>query len=63
MTKKDNPWEWKSEHEQAFQELKSQFTKEPVLQIPDPHAPFQLECDASEVATGAVLRQQDQNGI
>ena len=63
LTKKDKPWEWTPQCEQAFQELKLRFTKEPILQIPDPHAPFQLECDASGVATGAVLRQQDPNGI
>ena len=63
LTKKDKPWEWTTACQHAFDELKNRFTKEPILKIPNPHEPFQLECDASGVATGAVLRQQGSDGI
>ena len=42
--------------------MKACFTQEPVLKVPDPRKPFQIECDASDIATGAVLRQQDEEG-
>lgn len=62
LTKKSQPFNWTEACETAFQELKNRFIKEPILQIPDPEKPFQLECDASLVATGAVQRQQDEQG-
>jgi len=45
----------------AFQTLKRRFSEEPVLMIPDPTRPFQIETDASKHATGAVLTQTDGN--
>jgi hypothetical protein len=42
--------------------MKKQFTEEPVLLMPDQSEPFQIESDASKVATGAVLTQLDSNG-
>ena len=47
---------------QAFDELKKQFTEEPVLMMPDHTRPFQIETDASMYTTGAVLTQLDSNG-
>ena len=63
LTRKDKVFDWSSECESAFQCLKTRFMEEPVLKIPDPLAPFQVECDASKVATGAVLRQQGPTGF
>ena len=34
----------------------------PILQLFNPQRPFQVECDASQVATGAVLQQQNNAG-
>lgn len=42
--------------------LKWKFQERPILLIPDKTKPFILETDASEVASGAVLRQYDANG-
>jgi RNase H-like domain found in reverse transcriptase len=36
--------------------------EEPVLLMPDQSKPFQIESDASKVATGTVLTQLDSNG-
>ena len=63
LTKKDQPFLWTSDCQKAFDTLKKRFTEEPILQIPDPEKPFQIECDASKVATGAVLRQQGEDGL
>ena len=62
LTKKDQPWDWTEKHEEAFQKLKEEFAKEPVLLMPDPSKPFTIESDAFKWATGAVLRQKDING-
>jgi len=48
--------------QQAFDELKKQFTEEAVLMMPDQTKPFQIETDASKYATGVVLTQLDSNG-
>jgi RNase H-like domain found in reverse transcriptase len=42
--------------------MKKRFTEEPVLSMPNQSKPFQIESDASKVATGAVLTQLDSNG-
>jgi hypothetical protein len=62
LLKKDIKFEWTPEHQTTFDTLKKQFTEEPVLMMPDHSKPFQLECDASKYATGAVLTQLDSNG-
>ena len=61
-TKKDQPFNWTMDCQQAFEELKRHFTEEPVLIMPDQTKPFQIECDASKYASGAVLTQVDGNG-
>ena len=44
--------------QRAFDDLKKQFTEEPVLMMPDETWLFQIKTDA----TGAVLTQLDSNG-
>jgi len=60
--RKDLPFEWPDKCQLSFDDLKGCFAKEPVLMIPDPTRPFQIESDASLYATGAVLSQIDGNG-
>ena len=48
--------------QQAFDNLKTWFTSEPVLMMPDQTKPFQIKCDTSKYASGAVLTQLDSNG-
>jgi hypothetical protein len=62
LMKKDKKFEWTTECQEAFDTMKKQFTEEPVLLMPDQSKPFQIESDASKVATGAVLTQLDSNG-
>ncbi|RDX88482.1 Retrovirus-related Pol polyprotein, partial [Mucuna pruriens] len=46
----------------AFQELKSQLTSIPILQVSNWEFPFKLMCDASNSALGAVLDQRAEVG-
>ena len=62
LLKKDKKFNWTLNCQLAFDELKKQFTEEPILMIPDQSQPFQIETDASKYATGAVLTQLDLNG-
>ena len=62
LLKKDQTFEWTDNCQKAFEELKKQFTEEPVLMMPDQSRPFQIKTDASKYATGAVLTQLDSNG-
>ena len=57
LTCKGVVWQWGDEQEKAFQALKDAFTSAPILQIPNETAPYRLETDSSDFATGAVLEQ------
>ncbi|KAM0688735.1 hypothetical protein Q7P36_010810 [Cladosporium allicinum] len=59
LTKKDQVFEWTLEAEQAFQELKTSFSTEPILVIFDPKKLVTVETDASDKAIGAYLSQPD----
>lgn len=62
LLKKNEEFVWTEEQQRTFDTLKTKFTEEPVLRMPDSAKPFVLETDASLFASGAVLRQQDSNG-
>ena len=62
LLKKDTAFQWTEETQQSFDTLKQKLTSSPVLMMPDQTQPFQIECDASKYASGAVLTQQDNNG-
>jgi len=62
LTKKDLTWNWTDACQEAFEKLKEEFQKAPVLLMPDSTKPFVIETDASKFATGAVIRQKDMNG-
>ena len=62
LLKKDQPFIWTDEVQQLFDDMKKRFTEEPILMMPDQTKPFQIECDASKWASGAVLTQLNING-
>jgi transposase InsO family protein len=57
LLKKDTKFEWTAAQENAFQQLKSKLTREPILQYPDFLKEFVLTTDASNQGLGAVLSQ------
>jgi transposase InsO family protein len=57
LLKKEAPYEWTAEQEQAFHALKGKLISPPVLKYPDFHERFILTTDASGEGLGAVLSQ------
>ena len=58
LLKKDVPFVWKDEQENAFQTLKSRLVSAPILCFPDFLKPFTVATDASYTGLGAVLLQE-----
>nr|GEU80176.1 reverse transcriptase domain-containing protein [Tanacetum cinerariifolium] len=58
LLEKDTPFFFSNECIEAFQTLKKKLTKVPILVSPDWDFPFELMCDASDFAIGAVLGQR-----
>jgi hypothetical protein len=57
-TLKKNNFAWTHTTEIAFEHLKQAIVEAPVLALPDFSKEFVVECDASRVGIGAVLRQE-----
>nr|GEV31503.1 reverse transcriptase domain-containing protein [Tanacetum cinerariifolium] len=57
-SKKDTPFIFSQECVEAFQTLKRKLTEAPILIALDWDMPFELMCDASDFAIGAVLGQR-----
>ncbi|GJU43009.1 reverse transcriptase domain-containing protein [Tanacetum coccineum] len=58
LLEKNTPFVFSEECIQAFQTLKKKLTEAPILIAPDWDQPFELMCDASDYAIGAVLGQR-----
>ena len=63
LTKKDAQWLWTPQCESAFQQLKSLLTTAPVLAYPNFGKDYVLETDASVHGLGAVLSQEQPDGL
>ena len=63
LTKNDVKFAWGDAQQTAFDELKKALCSAPVLLIPDPALPYTLNCDACAYAVGAVLQQDQGNGL
>ena len=55
---KDVTFEWTPECEESFRALVNSLTSAPIIQSPDWSLPFEIMCDASNYAVGAVLGQR-----
>ena len=62
LTKKNQPFVWGKLQQKAFDELKKQLTKAPVLAYPNLQKEFQVYIDASYLGLGGILGQQDDDG-
>ncbi|CAN6707385.1 unnamed protein product [Malus baccata var. baccata] len=58
LLQKDVPFEFNEECEKAFKHLEEMLTSVPIIMPPDWSRHFELMCDASDYALGAVLGQR-----
>nr|XP_027068970.1 uncharacterized protein LOC113694266 [Coffea arabica] len=58
LLQKDVTFEFNDKCEKAFDKLKELLTSPPIIQPPDWSLPFEIMCDASDHAVGAVLGQR-----
>ncbi|GJT51134.1 putative reverse transcriptase domain-containing protein [Tanacetum coccineum] len=59
LLEKDTPFEFDDECQKAFESLKEKLTCAPMIVSPNWNLLFELICDASDFAVGAVLGQKD----
>nr|GFA61994.1 reverse transcriptase domain-containing protein [Tanacetum cinerariifolium] len=55
---KETPFVFSKDCIDSFETLKKKLTEAPILVVPDWNLPFELMCDASDFAIGAVLGQR-----
>ncbi|CAI7872854.1 unnamed protein product [Closterium sp. NIES-54] len=63
LLKKNTPFKWEDVHQQAMEQLKTTLTSARVLILPDPEKDYVIEADASDQAVGAVLMQDQGQGL
>ena len=63
LTKGDKIFEWREEHQKAFEELKEKFVTQPILAHFVSSKPTMVETDASDFALGAILSQQQPTNL
>eukprot|EP00253_Pinus_taeda_P015881 PITA_15881 len=56
---KNAEFKWTNSCQKAFEELKHQLSTAPILRGPDWNLPFHISSDASDIAIGAVLGQEE----
>lgn len=62
-TRKNRPWDWDQECQEAFDKLKHALVTAPVLKAFDWALQCSVEADASKYAIGAILSQNDDDGF
>ncbi|XP_064462310.1 uncharacterized protein K02A2.6-like [Ornithodoros turicata] len=58
----DAAWMWSPQQQDAFEGIKDELTRTPVLTYYSPNRPLTLSVDASSYGLGAVLLQEDWDG-
>ena len=60
LLEKDVKFIWDEDCHKSFEELKAYLTTTPIVRAPNWKLPFEVMCDASDLAIGAVLRQREE---
>ena len=58
LLEKDTKFAWDETCQKSFEELKSHLTTAPIVRAPNWKQPFEVMCEASDLALGAVLGQR-----
>ncbi|GFV79648.1 retrovirus-related Pol polyprotein from transposon 412 [Trichonephila clavipes] len=61
LLRKETPFEWTSETQEAFDDIKKAILNPPMLALPDQNAELQITTDAFSCGIGAVLEQKYPN--
>ena len=59
LLEKDAKFDWEEDCQKSFEELKFHLTTAPIVRAPNWQLPFEVMCDASDLAIGAVLGQRE----
>ena len=59
LLEKDAKFMWEKYFQRSFEELKAYLTTAPIVRAPNWKLPFEVMCDASDLAIGAVLGQRE----
>ena len=59
LLKKNENWKWSADCQRSFEGIKRSLIQSPVLAIAARDRPFQVVCDASDLAIGCTLMQYD----
>ena len=59
LTGKNTPYVWGKEQQKAFEDIRMTMARETILAFPDFTKPFHIYTDASNIALGAVIMQED----
>lgn len=57
LLKKNNPWNWTSAENEAFDNLKAKLSERPILLLYNPEAKTEVHTDASKLGLGGILMQ------
>ena len=60
LLEKDAKFIWDADCQKSFEELKAFLTTTPIVRAPNWKLHFEVMCDASDLAIGAVLRQREE---
>ena len=63
LTKKGYEFQWSEPAQRAFDDLKKEFSKEPILAHFDPDLKIVVETDASDFVAAGVLSQWGKDGL
>ena len=63
MTKKDQKWKWEDKHQQAFDELKKELLRAPLLGYFDPTKRLVIKTNASDHTTASIISQEIERGL
>ena len=58
LLEKDAKFEWDAECQQRLEELKAYLTTAPIVKAHNWQLPFEVMCDVSDLAVGAVLGER-----